>query len=70
MNLVCAKKNCNDQIDEESSLRAFSVFWKLASIKMQNAYLCGLFKQETPKIRHTRYGSYQSKSSSNNILCT
>uniref|UniRef100_A0A6P7GRT0 Uncharacterized protein LOC114345931 n=1 Tax=Diabrotica virgifera virgifera TaxID=50390 RepID=A0A6P7GRT0_DIAVI len=61
------KKKCDNNIDEEARKHAFSVFWKLGSFKLQNAYLCGLVKQEIPKCRRPRDGSRPNKSSSNHF---
>lgn len=63
-NPCSCKKGCSTKIDAETRKHAFSVFWKLGSFKLQNAYLCGLVKQELPRFRRPRDGSRQEKSSS------
>lgn len=62
------KKNCNNQVDEETRKHAFSTFWKLGSFELQNAYLCGIVKQEVPKFRRPRDGSRPEGKSSTNTF--
>lgn len=47
-NCSCRKK-CYDTISEQARRNIFESFWKIVIFSAQNALICGLLKQETPK---------------------
>jgi len=59
------KKKCPDKVEIESRRSAFENFWKMGSFSAQNAFICGLIKQETPACRRPRAGDKGPKSSTN-----
>lgn len=63
-NCLC-KQKCFEKIEEQSRKHSFDSFWKLSSFTSQNAYLCGLVKQEVPKYRRPRGGTRKPKTTSN-----
>lgn len=58
------KLKCSDNVTEEQRMNLFNHFYGMGSFQIQNAYLCGLCKQCTPKARRVRDGSRGMKSTS------
>lgn len=57
------KIKCSDSITEEERKKLFDHFYSIGSFQVQNAYICGLCKQSTPKAHRVRDGSRGMKSS-------
>ncbi|XP_063218744.1 uncharacterized protein LOC134529006 [Bacillus rossius redtenbacheri] len=61
-NLNChCRMKCFDKVDEEDRKKTFENFWNIGVFSCQNAFLCGLIKQEKPKVRRPRDNSRQAK---------
>ncbi|CAG9839225.1 unnamed protein product [Diabrotica balteata] len=60
------QNRCFHNIPEQSRKNVFESFWKMGSFVAQNAFLCGLIKQETPK-RCRPTTSVKNKKSATNL---
>lgn len=63
--------NCNNKCLEKVSIdsreSAFNSFWKIGTFSAQNAFLCGLIKQQVP-VRHRPRCNSRSQKSTTNIF--
>lgn len=57
------RMKCSDNVTEEQRKKLFDDFYCMTSFQIQNAYICGLCKQCTPKVHHARDGSQGERSS-------
>lgn len=53
-NCSCRNK-CYDTISEQARRNIFESLWKIGIFSAQNALICGLLKQETPKRANNKY---------------
>lgn len=58
------KMKCSENVTEEQRRNIFNHFYAMGSFQIQNAYICGLCKQCTPKAHRVRDGSRGMKSAS------
>lgn len=67
-NINCNCKNkCLEKVSIEARQNAFNMFWKIGTFSTQNAFLCGLVKQQEPDRRRPRGGTKVAKSTTNHF---
>ena len=59
------KKKCFERIPEVDRQNVFELFWKMGEFSAQNAFICGLVKQNSIKRSRSRNATRNRKSASN-----
>lgn len=70
-NADCKCKNkCLNKVAEDQRRKAFENFWKIGNFSTQNAFLCGVVKQNSPQVHRPRTGTRPAKSATNRFFVT
>lgn len=62
------RRKCLNKIDEEQRRSAFENFWKIGNFSTQNAFLCGVVKQQTPQVHRPRTATKPAKTATCNFF--